>query len=175
MWSMPAVVLRNLATLAVVLVVYFAAPVGELPSAWAVVLSVLGLIAGCAVLGALIVGQIRRHLRAGHDESVRLQSLLTLVYVSIVLFALGYFALERAADRQFADLDTKVDALYFTMSTLATVGFGDVHATGQIARALVTVQMVFNLVFIGALVSVLGTQVRERAAAARSAASEEPG
>lgn len=48
------------------------------------------------------------------------------------------------------------------MTTLATVGYGDVHPTGQMARVLVTVQMAFNLVFIGALLSVLSDQMRRR-------------
>ena len=57
-------------------------------------------------------------------------------------------------------METKTDALYFTMSTLATVGFGDVHATGQLARLLVTIQIAFNLVFVATLVTVLSKRVR---------------
>ena len=47
---------------------------------------------------------------------------------------------------EFVSLETKTDALYFALTTLATVGFGDVHAEGQIARTLVIIQMVFNVV-----------------------------
>ena len=43
-------------------------------------------------------------------------------------------------------LQTKTDALYFAVTTLTTVGFGDVHAQGQVARGLIIVQMVFNVV-----------------------------
>ncbi len=56
---------------------------------------------------------------------------------------------------QFAQLHDKTDALYFNVSTLATVGFGDVHPVGQLARAAVTLQIVFNLVFLGAAVSMI--------------------
>ncbi|WP_281367034.1 potassium channel family protein [Janibacter alkaliphilus] len=45
-----------------------------------------------------------------------------------------------------------MDALYFTMTMVSTVGFGDITATGQLARVLVTLQMAFNLLFIAALV-----------------------
>ena len=69
---------------------------------------------------------------------------------------------------QFAELETKTDALYFTLSTLATVGFGDVHAAGQLGRALVSVQVTFDLVFVAAVVTVLTTQLRARAAERRS-------
>ena len=58
------------------------------------------------------------------------------------------------------------DALYFTMTTLLTIGYGDIHATGQFARALVLVQMVFNVVILATGASTIGHQLRNRAAAA---------
>jgi voltage-gated potassium channel len=83
---------------------------------------------------------------------------------------------------QFVDLHTKTDALYFNISTIATVGFGDVHAAGQLARAAVTVQIVFNLVFLGAAVTMISGFVRQRAqsrragrSAAKDGASPAPG
>ena len=69
---------------------------------------------------------------------MRLDVLALVVFVVVPLFALGYYALEQGDAGQFAEMATKTDALYFTMSTLGTVGFGDVHATGQLARVLVT-------------------------------------
>ena len=93
---------------------------------------------------------------------------LLVVFVVVPLFSLGYYGIEQGDASQFADLATKTDALYFTLSTLATVGFGDVHATGQLARALVSLQIVFDLVFVAALISVLTTQLRARAAARRA-------
>jgi voltage-gated potassium channel len=159
--------LRNLATLVLVLVVYFAVPVKRLGTDWSAVASVVGLLLGIVLLAWLITGQVRRHMRADADHAVRIQSLLMLLYLAVLLFALGYFVLARSTDDQFAGLETRVDALYFTMTTLATVGFGDVHASGQLARALVIAQLAFNLVFIGALVSVLSSRLRQRAQSAR--------
>jgi hypothetical protein len=86
------------------------------------------------------------------------------------MFALGYFAPQQNDIAQFASLTTKTDALSFTLSPLATVGFGDVHATGQLARGLVAIQIAFDLVFVAALVSVLTSQIRDRAASRRIAA-----
>ncbi len=154
-----------------VMVVYFAVPVGELPSGAAVVFTVLGLLGGLALLAWLMVRQVQRLAHSDpSDESVRLDSLIFLAFVVVPLFAAGYLALERADPGQFESLSTKTDALYFTLSTLATVGFGDVHATGQLARGLVIVQIAFDLVFVAALVSVLTSQIRERAAVRRAAA-----
>lgn len=154
---------RNLAMLAAALVVYFAAPTGALPRDLSAVLSVLGLVAGLVVLAVLITGQVRHHLRAPPgDTGVRLQTLFALLYLSVLIFATGYATLAQATDDQFVAMETKVDSLYFTVTTLATVGFGDIHATGQLARLLVTGQIVFNLVFVGALASLITTRMRSR-------------
>jgi hypothetical protein len=132
---------------------------------------VLGLLGGVSLLAWLMVRQVQRLVRsAPGDESVRLDSLIFLIYVVVPMFALGYFALQHNDSAQFASLTTKTDALYFTLSTLATVGFGDVHATGQLARGLVAIQIAFDLVFVAALVSVLTSQIRDRAASRRIAA-----
>ncbi len=156
---------RDILAFASVLLVYYAAPVGELPSRLGILLSVLGLLGGLGVLVWLIIRQVRLlgHSDPG-DTSVRADSLILLIFVIVPLFSIGYFALDRAASGQFAELSTKTDALYFTLSTLATVGFGDVHATGQLARVLVMIQMVFDLVFVAAVVSFLTSHIRQRAA-----------
>lgn len=150
--------------LGLVLAVYYAIPIGELPSKEGAVLTVVVLLVGLGLLARLVVAQLRRQMAAGDrdDEGVQIQTLLMLVYATILLFALSYTALAEATDDQFAGIETKTDGLYFTMTTLATVGFGDIHATGQLARGLVTVQIVFNLVFVGALASMVTGAFRRK-------------
>src|SRR5918994_1686476 len=121
------------------------------------------IVVGMALLAWQIVRQVRRQITAGDDTGVRVQSLLTLVYLLIVVFALGYFMLAEADADQFRELETKTDALYFTMATLGTVGYGDVHASGQLARGLVALQIAFDLVFLGLIASVITAQLRQRA------------
>jgi hypothetical protein len=130
---------------------------------------VVGLLGGTVLLAWAIIRQVQRLMRSQPgDESVRLDSLVFLAIVVVPMFAAGYYALEQGDASQFASLATKTDALYFTLSTLATVGFGDVHAVGQVARALVTIQITFDLVFVAALVSVVTGVIRERAASRRA-------
>jgi hypothetical protein len=159
---------RGLLAVAGVLLAYYALPIGDVPSSWDVLFAALGLIAG---LGAIVYVALRQvkvmaHYKQG-DPSVRLDILVLLLVIVVPLFAAGYFAVEQGDPSQFAEMETKTDALYFTLSTLATVGFGDVHAQGQLARVLVTVQMAFDLVFVAALVTVLTSQLRARAAERR--------
>ena len=56
-------------------------------------------------------------------------------------------------------METRTDSLYFSVTTMATVGFGDVHAAGPVARVMVTVQMVFNLIYLGTALRVLTSRI----------------
>ena len=48
-----------------------------------------------------------------------------------------------------APMLTRTDALYFTITIFATVGFGDISATSQSARLLVSAQMILDLLVLG--------------------------
>ena len=138
-------------------IVYFAVPIpGRMrQSSWELLFS-----CGVVVLGVLILLAIRRMLREG--EGARIRGLVLLLVLTVLFFSWSDKSVA-VLPGQFADLHTKIDALYFTVSTLTTVGFGDVHATGQLARAAVTVQMVFNLVFIGLSAGIVSGFLRSRA------------
>ena len=115
---------------------------------------------GVVALALLIVLAVRRLLTAGEDARVR--GLVLLLTLTVLFFSWADQSVA-AIPGQFFDLHDKTDALYFNISTLATVGFGDVHAAGQLARSAVTLQIVFNLVFLGATVSVISGYFRTRA------------
>ncbi len=142
---------------------YYVVPLDDLPSGSDLVSVVVGMLIGLAGIVYVSVRQLRvlAHTEPG-DKSVRLDVLALAVVILVPLFALGYYALWLIEPDQFADLATRTDALYFAVTTLATVGFGDVHAVGQLARVLVTVQMLFDLVFVAVLVSVMGTEIGAR-------------
>ncbi|HUB37346.1 MAG TPA: potassium channel family protein [Streptosporangiaceae bacterium] len=147
----------TVALVAAATVVYYVLPVpGAMrETSWAVLFFV-----GAGVLGALILAAIRGLLRAG--ENARIRGLILLLTLTVLFFSWSDESLARLAG-QFTLLHTKTDSLYFNISTLATVGFGDVHPVGQLARAAVTVQIVFNLVFLGAAVSLITGFFRTRA------------
>jgi voltage-gated potassium channel len=118
---------------------------------------------GVVVLGLLILVAVNRLLRAG--EQARIRVLVLLLAATVLFFSYADESVARLPG-QFVSLSTKTDALYFNVSTLATVGFGDVHPVGQLARAAVTLQIIFNLIFLGTAVSVISgffrTRVRSR-------------
>ena len=146
-----------LAAMAAATVVYYVLPVpGPMrEGSWALMFFL-----GAAVLGVLILLTIVRLLRAGEDA--RITGLILLLTLTVLFFSWSDDSVA-ALPGQFAELASKTDSLYFNISVLATVGFGDVHPVGQLARAAVTLQIVFNLVFLGAAVSVITGRVRRRA------------
>lgn len=142
-------------------VVYFVLPVpGRMrESSWAVLFGV-----GLFVLALLIVLRIRTLLRASADARAR--GLIVLLSCAVLFFAYTDVTLAKIPG-QFADMHTKTDAVYFCVSTLATVGFGDVHAAGQLARAAVTLEMLFNIVFLGTAITFVTGMLRRRVQATR--------
>ncbi len=120
----------------------------------------IGFWSGVGILASLILLAIRRLLRAG--ESARVRGLILLLCLTVLFFSYADRTLAELPG-QFAGLQTKTDSLYFNVSTAGTVGFGDVHAAGQLARAAVTIQIIFNLVFLGTALGVISSTVRARA------------
>ena len=75
-----------------------------------------------------------------------------MVVLLVMSSSLTFFILDLLKPEQIEGLNTRTDALYFTLSTMTTVGYGDVHAEGQVARAMVSCLIVFNIVVIASLV-----------------------
>jgi hypothetical protein len=135
--------LRAAATCGLLVVLYYLAPFE--PGA-AGVERVVRLVLATALGAAVLVVIVRLIVRMVHDvPGTRPANLLVALFAAVVLFAAADYLVAVSRPGQFQDLETKTDALYFAVTTMATVGYGDVHAIGQLARGLVTVQLLFNL------------------------------
>jgi hypothetical protein len=143
---------------AVVVVVYFLLP---LRGTTGVVLAAALLIGQLALLLPLAVRRSRRILTSDRPVVEAAAALLTLVTAVVVGFASVYYVLAQQPG-EISGLDTKVDALYYTASILGTVGFGDITADGQLARGVVTVHMLFNLVLVATAVRLVGKALSRR-------------
>jgi len=140
-------------------VAYFLIPLdGSL--AFRVVFYALGL----ALVVVIVMRQMRRHL-ASRDQDVRIDSLALAIVMSVLLFALAYYTMSTAQSGEFSGLSTRVDALYYSLTVATTTGFGDVSAQSQLARAMVSAQLVFNMLIVATAVPLLTRTVKERRAA----------
>ncbi|MGP4110377.1 potassium channel family protein [Streptomyces sp. 4N509B] len=128
--------------------------------------------AGWLLFAAALVVVTVMLLRSIADAQVRREgsrpgvAIAALIILTVFVFATAYLALSRHPG-QLSGLDTRLDALYFTVVTLATVGYGDIVPTGQAARVVATLQIAYNLIFLTTAATVFSHHLRALAAARR--------
>ncbi|TDC92418.1 two pore domain potassium channel family protein [Saccharopolyspora aridisoli] len=129
---------------------YYLLPVGEHGlggTVWAVAAFAVGLI----VIAVLVYFQVRGY-RSGRTS---IAWVVAAFYLAVLFFAAVYHAMAVHAPDALAGLSTKTDALYFSLTITGTVGFGDIHAVTQSARALVALHIAFNIAYLGTALSTL--------------------
>ncbi|WP_323379505.1 potassium channel family protein [Streptomyces durbertensis] len=143
--------LRPLAIAVVLLLGYYLLPLDEDFRGNVAVALLLGL----AGVTALFVWEVRAVRYAARPRLRAVQAFTAVVTLFLLLFAAGYFLLADADPDAFTEPLTRTDALYFTLTTFATVGFGDITAVTQPARAVVMAQMALGLLIVGVAAKVL--------------------
>ncbi|WP_034238310.1 potassium channel family protein [Saccharomonospora iraqiensis] len=108
-----------------------------------------------ALLGVVVVRQIVAVARSGRPRLRALEALGVMVPLLLVVFAATYTLISGADPDSFTEPVGRTDALYFTMTVFATVGFGDIAAVAEPARIVVTIQMVVGLVLVGVVAKVV--------------------
>ena len=149
---------RLIGLVLLLLALYFAVPVETDPYGGPVLRTVLAALILAALAAAVIV-QVRLSLA---DEDRHLDGLIAAIAAVWIVFALAFYLLAIHQHGQVDGLETKLDALYFTASTMLTIGYGDVHATGQLARGMVLIQMLFDVVFVAIAVATLNARLKSR-------------
>jgi voltage-gated potassium channel len=151
---------RDVGAIGLALIIYFVIPVDFHTETGIVGHGVLSLVA-IALVSALVLWQVLLQI---DDPGRRIDGLLLSMVAGVLVFALAFFRLHLEEPEQFVGMSTRIDSLYFTMTTLLTVGYGDINASGQTARVMVLLQMVFNIAVIATAASTLNSRVRENAA-----------
>lgn len=130
------------------LVLYAVVPVPGSSGAAALV----GMVAGLVFFLVLVGWQLHTIVRAEHPVLRAVEVVVFALPMLVVIFAFTFLTISRADPQSFSEDLGRADALYFTVSTLATVGFGDITPTSAGARMVVTFQMLFDLALLAALV-----------------------
>lgn len=111
------------------------------------------------VVAVLLLRQIR-HVLVDRPDSRPGMVLSLLIVLSVHVFSATYYALAKQPG-EFTGLHTRVDALYFTVVTLATVGYGDITPRGQSARIITVLQIAYSFVFLTAAATALTQRMRD--------------
>ena len=137
---------RAVGTATALLVLYFVVPLDRLDGVpvWVTLLVAL------LVLLCVSVWQVRSIIRATHPGVRGIEALGVTAPLFLLLFAASYYVMARDDSASFApSVLSRTDTLYFTVTTFATVGYGDIVAASQNARRLVTFQMFLDLLVLG--------------------------
>jgi|SRR5450631_859304 len=149
---------RSLASAFVLVALYYVAPIQDLQGVHlGVSLSV-----GLAILLVLIVVQVLAITRSRYPTVRAVEALALTAPLFLLMYATTYVVLAQDSAANFSTHHlTRTDSLYFTLTVFSTVGFGDITATSQSARAFVMVQMVLDLAILGLGVQAFRSAVGE--------------
>jgi voltage-gated potassium channel len=148
---------RALASTAALVAVYYVLPLDSL-SRVPLAITFLGAL---VILTAVTAWQVRSVLVSPNPAVRAIEGVATSAPLFLLLFAAGYYAMAHSRPDSFNVHDfTRTDSLYFTVTVFSTVGFGDITATSQVARIVVTLQMVLDLIVLGLGVRVFVGAVR---------------
>ncbi|SCF45508.1 Ion channel [Micromonospora matsumotoense] len=157
---------HTLAACVLLLVSYFLIPLEPDPNGLRLTLRVVGTLLLISMVTFLVTRQVTRQLGArapvGEDEVRSLSKLVVALVAGLLAFAVADYVVAGSGPDQFSGLHTRLDALYFALTTLTTVGYGDVHPQGQLAKAIVCVQMVFSIGVIATGASIVVRQLTGR-------------
>ena len=138
-------VLRGLVSTIALVTIYYLVPLDRSSTGVTVKMLVVGL----SVLVGVTVFQVRTIVVSRYPALRAAEALATSVPLFLLLFAATYTVMSQISAGDFSEPLTRSDALYFTITVLATVGFGDIAAKTEAARLVVTAQMIADLIVLG--------------------------
>lgn len=140
----------------VLFALYYVMPIDNRSETSAVLMLGVGMAVFCVVLG----WQVRQILQADYPQLRAVESAGTAVPLLIIVFAFVYLNLAASDPATFTQPLTRSASLYFTITVLSTVGFGDITPVGDTTRLIVSLQMMLDLVLIGFILRLLTGAVR---------------
>jgi hypothetical protein len=163
------VLLRILLTFAALTAAYFLLPVPDKenpPDARSLVLQL-------AVFGVVGGFQLPAIVRSKHPVARAVEALALTVPLFLLIFARIYLETSLHDEGSFSEALDRTSALYFTVTVFTTVGFGDIVARTDGARLLVVVQMMLNLIILGAGIRVVAFAARRGVARKQGTAGDD--
>lgn len=126
------------------------------------------LLIGMVIYGLVLRWQLKRVVKSKRPGLVATESLILSAGLFIAIFSAIYVIIEGDSPGSFTEPIDHFTAAYFTLTVLATVGFGDITAVTDTARFIVMVQMALGLGFLAIIIKVF-TGAAQRAKESRQA------
>jgi voltage-gated potassium channel len=146
-----------------IVVAYYTLPLAAGSAGEIVIRVVISVVA----IGTVVLWQVRAISTSKYPWLRSVEALAFAVALMVMCFATVYLSMSQRDPLGFSEPLSRTDALYFTMTTLATIGFVDISATSETARVAVMIQIVFNVAVIGVSVRLILATARHRASTER--------
>ena len=122
--------------------------------------SVLRLVVGIVGFVGVLVWQLHRIKNAALRGLRAIEALGSTIPLFLCVFAGSYLSLSHVNANHFSEQLSHTGALYLTITVFSSVGFGDITPDGDLARLVVSAQMLLDLVVIGAVVRLIASAAR---------------
>jgi hypothetical protein len=136
---------QSVSAAGLLLFAYYQAPLDrplDAATAWLFLLSL-------ALFGLVLAIGLRGILRSDRPRLRAIRLLSLALPLLLVVFAAAYCTIAGQQAGAFSQPLDRTDGIYFTVTVFSTVGFGDITPVTELARVLVTVQMLVGLVAVG--------------------------
>ena len=155
-WLVAWALFRSTATATLIVATYYLAPLQGRPQKSALVLLGVTL----AALIGLVSWQVWTIIHSRYPRVRAIEALFTSVPFLLLSYATAYYLMGQDDHTNFTQRLTRTDAIYFTVTVFATVGFGDISAATETARLVVASQMLLDLLVFGLGLRVFLSAVR---------------
>jgi hypothetical protein len=149
--AVAATLLRAAAASGLLLLAYYQAPLDrplDRSTGWLFLLALL-------LFAGVMAVSVRGILRSDQPRLRAIRALGLGLPLLLVVFASTYCTIAGQQPAAFTEPLSRTDGIYFTVTVFATVGFGDITPVSELARVLVTIQMLVGLIAVGVIAKVV--------------------
>jgi hypothetical protein len=134
---------------------------GKVPDGWLIPTTIVYLLVWTVLYIWFYRFQLRGIRKASFPQVRAIETLIVGLVLFLSIFAKAYYLMSYYDADSFTQEMNHFDAYYFTITVLATVGFGDITPVTTIARSISMVQMILDLVIIAITVRLVTQEVKK--------------
>ena len=107
------------------------------------------------LIGSALAWQVRGIMKADLPELRAVEALGTFIPFFLLTFSFAYLSMSHNDPRSFTQSLDHVRAIYFTVTTFSTTGYGDITPKLDPVRIVAAIQMLIDLALLGAIIRLI--------------------